>query len=81
MLETTTDSTDDEKNESVIALGSEPAFNSNRYELRDGLRTVKPYEHVFETFVKKRWLGKNYVSEFIASVVNIVLCVPQDTNC
>lgn len=28
------------------------------YEIKNGLRFVKPYSHVFETFVKKRWLGR-----------------------
>jgi hypothetical protein len=27
------------------------------YEIKDGLRFVKPYEHEFVAFVKRRWVG------------------------
>ena len=26
------------------------------YEVRDGLRFVKPYKHEFKTFAKRRWI-------------------------
>jgi hypothetical protein len=27
------------------------------YEIKDGLRFVRPYEHEFVAFVKRRWVG------------------------
>lgn len=29
-----------------------------KYILRDGLRFVKPYDHEFKTFAKRRWIDK-----------------------
>jgi hypothetical protein len=50
------------KDKEVSAAGS--------YELRNGLRFVKPYNHEFVTFCKRRWIGKPlievYSSEFKA---------------
>lgn len=31
--------------------------DSSLYELKHGLRFVKPYNHEFTTFVKRRWIG------------------------
>ncbi|XP_055389005.1 uncharacterized protein LOC129618226 [Condylostylus longicornis] len=37
---------------------SESRNEASPYEFRDGQRFVKPYDHLFETFVKRRWLGQ-----------------------
>jgi len=34
------------------------------YEVRDGLRFVKPYEHKFETYSKRRWIGVSLIEVF-----------------
>ena len=35
----------------------EAVVDESCYEVKDGLRFVKPYEHEFVAFVKKRWVG------------------------
>lgn len=62
MVETTT----------KTVLGKRPRHDSqfvedsNLYELKHGLRFVKPYDHEFTTFVKRRWIGSSLLDVFCA---------------
>jgi 23S rRNA-/tRNA-specific pseudouridylate synthase len=43
----------------------EPAeLDDTIYELKDGLRFVKPYEHQFIAFAKRRWCGERMIDVF-----------------
>ena len=44
-----------------------PLFeDSNLYVVKHGLRFIKPYDHEFTTFVKRRWIGKSLLDVFSA---------------
>jgi tRNA pseudouridine synthase 9 len=36
----------------------QPQSDEHMYEVRSGLRFVKPYEHEFTSFTKRRWIGQ-----------------------
>ena len=38
--------------------------NESVYEIRDGLRFVKPYRHEFKTFAKRRWIDQKLIDVF-----------------
>lgn len=57
----------------TVKLGKRPKQNKevdmdlgdeSCYEIRDGLRFVKPYEHEFVAFVKRRWVGQTLIDVF-----------------
>jgi hypothetical protein len=37
---------------------------AGQYELKNGLRFVKPYNHEFVTFCKRRWIGKPLIEVY-----------------
>ena len=53
-----------EKQDFARAIKTDDA-SSPIYEVRNGLRFVKPYVHKFETFAKKRWWGQKLKDIFI----------------
>jgi hypothetical protein len=51
------------KNEQTGEMAGKPVCE---YELKNGLRFVKPYNHEFVTFCKRRWIGKPLIEVYSA---------------
>jgi hypothetical protein len=50
----------------ATATGGGAGAGAGAYLRRGGLRHVRPYLHLFETFVKGRWLGRDLLDVYAA---------------